>query len=134
METITTQSAGGVVVNKKGEVLVVSQMGTSWSLPKGHQEEGETLLETARREIYEETGVSDLELVKELGNIERYKGGDDTSEWKIITIFLFKTGTEKLQPIDPKHPEARWVAKKEAESLLTYQKDRDFFSRIASEI
>ena len=51
-----TQSAGGVVLNKKGEVLVVSQRGTSWSLPKGHIDKGEDALGAAKREIYEESG------------------------------------------------------------------------------
>jgi len=136
--TITTQSAGGVVVNPKGEVVVVNQQRASWSLPKGHVEGEETLLETARREIYEETGVSDLELVKELGTIERYKGGlnddEDKSEWKIITMFLFRTNAEKLKPVDLENPEARWVPKKEVAGLLTYKEDKEFFSRIASDI
>ena len=46
-----TTSAGGVVMNSKGEVLVVSQGGTSWSLPKGHVEVGEDSLKAAKREI-----------------------------------------------------------------------------------
>ena len=58
---IETRSAGGVVVNAEGKVLVVNQHGTSWSLPKGHIEDGEDALAAARREIYEESGVSDLE-------------------------------------------------------------------------
>ena len=41
IKTVETQTAGGVVVNKKGRILVVNQRGTSWSLPKGHIEPGE---------------------------------------------------------------------------------------------
>jgi len=37
-----TKSAGGVVINNHGRILVVSQKGTSWSLPKGHIDEGES--------------------------------------------------------------------------------------------
>ena len=61
-----TESAGGVVLNTKGEVLVVSQHGTSWSLPKGHLDEGESELAAARREIREESGVCELKLLKKL--------------------------------------------------------------------
>jgi len=50
------KSAGGVVVNQKGEVLVVSQKGTSWSLPKGHIEKGEEVLVAAKREITKNLG------------------------------------------------------------------------------
>ena len=52
-----TESAGGVVLNEKGEVLVVSQKGETWSLPKGHLDEWETARQAAEREICEESGV-----------------------------------------------------------------------------
>src|ERR1700755_3050812 len=58
---IHTESAGGVVLNGAGQVLVVTQKGTSWSLPKGHVEDGEDALAAARREIHEEAGVTQLE-------------------------------------------------------------------------
>ena len=55
-----TQSAGGVIENTEGKIVVVSQRGTSWSLPKGHIEDGEDILAAAKREIYEETGITEL--------------------------------------------------------------------------
>lgn len=64
---IRTNSAGGVVSNTSREILVVNQHGESWSLPKGHIEKGETAIEAARREIDEESGITELELVRELG-------------------------------------------------------------------
>ncbi|MBL7206784.1 MAG: NUDIX domain-containing protein [Candidatus Aenigmarchaeota archaeon] len=48
---IKTTSIGSVVVND-GMVLVVSQHGTTWSIPKGHMEAGEDKLQTAERESY----------------------------------------------------------------------------------
>lgn len=60
-----TKSAGGVVLNKNEEILVVNQNGNSWSLPKGHIDEGEEVLEAAVREIYEESGISKLKFIKE---------------------------------------------------------------------
>ena len=62
-----TKSAGGVVLNKNGEVLIVNQHGNSWSLPKGHIEEGEEILEAAKRETYEESGIKNLTYIKDLG-------------------------------------------------------------------
>ncbi len=133
-----TISAGGVVVNKNGEVLVVSQHGTSWSLPKGHIDEGEDAIIAAEREIYEESGVKSLELIKELGSYERYKidenGGEDMSELKKIIIFLFKTKEFFLQPVDTENPEAKWVDKEKVANLLTHPKDKEFFLRIIKEI
>ena len=49
---IMTKSAGGVVINSKGEILVVNQEKISWSLPKGHIENNESALKAAKKEIY----------------------------------------------------------------------------------
>ncbi len=126
-----TETAGGIVLNSKGLVLVVSQHGTSWSLPKGHIDQGEDQLTAARREILEESGISSLKLIKELGVYERYRiglnGGDDRSELKKIYMFLFKTEQEDLKPTDPHNPEARWVDKKKVAELLTHKKDKEFY-------
>ena len=135
---VETKSAGGIVLNKEGQVLIVSQKGASWSLPKGHVEENENELEAARREIHEEAGIRDLELIKELGSYQRYKlgkdGNEDKSELKTIHLFLFKTSEMNLQPVDPDNPEARWVEKEAAVKLLTHPKDREFFLSVISQV
>ncbi len=126
-----THSAGGVVTNHEGKVLVVNQRGTSWSLPKGHIDPGESALVAAKREIYEESGIRDLELIRELGTYARRKigeeGSDDPSELKMITMFLFRTSETSLRPVDPSNPEARWVEKSKVAALLTHEKDKEFF-------
>ena len=126
-----TASAGGIVTNGDGEILVVSQHGTSWSLPKGHIDPGEDAIAAAKREIWEESGIDELELIRELGTYQRYKigadGGEDRSELKTITMFLFRTTQNSLKPVDPDNPEARWVAKGEVAKLLTHPKDKEFF-------
>jgi ADP-ribose pyrophosphatase YjhB (NUDIX family) len=135
---IHTESAGGVVLNGAGLVLMVSQHGTSWSLPKGHVEAGEGLLEAARREIHEESGVSDLELVRPLGSYSRHRlgrdGEEEESELKTIHLFLFRTAQQELSPLDPDNPEARWVEPGRVAGLLTHQKDREFFESILDTI
>jgi len=127
-------SAGGVVTNPEGKVLVVSQHGRSWSLPKGHIDPGEDALDAAKREIYEESGISKLHLVRELGTYERYKIGlkskEDRGEVKVITMFLFRTTQIETNPIDPKNPEAIWVARSKVARLLTHKKDREFFKKV----
>ncbi len=126
-----TCSAGGVVTKDEGNVLVVSQRGTSWSLPKGHVDPGESALAAARREIYEESGIRDLELIRELGSYERYRigvdGGDDRSELKVITMFLFRTSETVLRPVDADNPEACWVERAKVAPLLTHEGDKQFF-------
>lgn len=128
---IKTRSAGGVVLNGGGRVLVVNQHGTSWSLPKGHVEEGEDALAAATREIYEEAGIRDLTLIRQLGSYRRFRlgrdGGEDESELKTIVMFLFETSETELSPVDVENPEARWVDVEEVARLLTHPKDAEFF-------
>lgn len=138
MFTRETETAGGVVVNSRSEVLVVSQNGDSWSLPKGHIEKGEEALSAAKREIFEESGVKNLILIKSLPSYKRFRialgGGDDQSELKTIHMFLFRTADETLAPSDSANPEARWVAPNDVAKLLTHHKDKEFFNRIQFEL
>lgn len=133
-----TQSAGGVVINTVGEVLVANQRGTSWSLPKGHIEEGEDKIQAAKREIFEETGVKDLKLIKKLGSYKRCRiaktGKEDKTEWKTIFVFLFKTNDLDLKPQDKDNPEAKWMNKQDVAGILTHPKDRDFYLSVINQI
>lgn len=130
---IKTESAGGVVVNSKGEIVLVRNgRGLPWwGFPKGHVDEGEEIISAAQREINEETGLTDLILIKKLATYSRFKGapdgGEDKNELKNIHMFLFKTNQEFLAPIDPNNPEARWVPREEVLNLLTHLKDKEFF-------
>ncbi|WP_374549476.1 NUDIX hydrolase [Flavobacterium sp.] len=59
------KAGGGLVYNKKGEVLFIFRNG-KWDLPKGGIEKNEDIEHTAIREVEEETGVKELKIVKKL--------------------------------------------------------------------
>lgn len=61
------KAGGGLVINQFGKVLLIFRRGV-WDLPKGKQDPGETLAQTALREVREETGLTDLKLVEKLNN------------------------------------------------------------------
>ena len=117
---------------------MVSQHGTAWSLPKGHIEAGEDKMTAALREIKEESGLTELEPIKELGSYKRFKidkdGDEDTSELKTIFMFKFTTNQTDLSPIDPENPEGRWVDKRTVVNLLTHPKDKAFFLSIIDKV
>jgi 8-oxo-dGTP pyrophosphatase MutT (NUDIX family) len=58
MRTEHHRSAGGLVVEGDRILLISTQGGRRWQLPKGHIEEGETAEQAALREVREETGVT----------------------------------------------------------------------------
>ena len=125
--------AGAIIINRNQEVAIVNQNHDSWSLPKGHIDPGESKVDAAKRELYEETGIKNAVLIKYIGEYGRYRigldGRDDKSEHKTIFIYLFKSDQEILNPIDPKNPEAKWVPYKEVEKILTHPNDKKFFKQ-----
>lgn len=80
-EIVREPTAGGIVFrrNSKGEVeiLLIQDAKDRWTIPKGHIEEGETAQQTAQREISEEAGLHDTEVLGWLGKIHfRYRRVD----------------------------------------------------------
>jgi 8-oxo-dGTP pyrophosphatase MutT (NUDIX family) len=98
-------SAGGVVARIHGrEVLIalVHEVGyPKLVLPKGHVEVGEDLEEAARREIAEEAGLTDLELVQKLGQCTRMNLRK--TEWKTTHYYLYCTREYDGAPTDTEH-------------------------------
>lgn len=80
-EIVREPTAGGVVFrrDKEGgiEILLIQDAKDRWTIPKGHIEEGETAQQTAKREIGEEAGLTDVEVLGWLGKIHfRYRRVD----------------------------------------------------------
>ena len=98
-------SAGGVVVRRKGDqilVALVCEIGRpAYILPKGHIEYDETIEEAARREIAEEAGFTQLELLDYLGVHERMNFARDC--WKTIHYLLFSTEEVRVEALEGKH-------------------------------
>ena len=69
-------AAGGWVHNEYGALLMIFRE-KHWDIPKGHLDADETIEECAMREVEEETGVSNLEIVSKIGisrHIYEYQG------------------------------------------------------------
>ena len=80
-EIVREPTAGGLVFrrDKNGNVefLLIQDHKDRWTIPKGHIEEGETAQEAARREIGEEAGLHDVDVLGWLGKIHfRYRRVD----------------------------------------------------------
>jgi len=80
-EIVREPTAGGVVFRRDQsgavEILLIQDAKDRWTIPKGHIEEGETAQQTAQREIGEEAGLTDTEVLGWLGKIHfRYRRVD----------------------------------------------------------
>lgn len=92
------KAGGGLVYNKKGEVLFIFRNG-KWDLPKGGIEKNEAIENTALREVEEETGVNGLLITQKLQKTYHVFKRSGKYKLKITHWFEMKTNFDgALQP------------------------------------
>jgi len=130
----TATSAGAIILGEiEGELKIAlaqhQRTDKIWVLPKGHVEDGESIAEAALREIHEEAGLDNVQLIKHLGTITREsikRNGD--VEHKTIHFFL-AYALENKQPHTPTDllfTEVGWFKPEEAMRLLPNESDQAF--------
>lgn len=100
-------AAGGVVARVADDRVLVAlireQSYDDYVLPKGHVDKGESIEAAARREIEEEAGFTELELIRSIG--VRARMNFHLTEWKTTHYFLYRTEQAHVVPTDVEHHE-----------------------------
>ena len=124
-------SAGGVVVSFQRErpSLVVGMRrrardAVTWTLPKGTPDPGETVEQTALREVAEETGL-EVNIVEPLPSIEYDFVQNGTRIHKVVHYFLMEPIGGDLARHDHEFERVRWVPFDEAGELLSFPTERE---------
>jgi ADP-ribose pyrophosphatase YjhB (NUDIX family) len=94
-----------------------------WSLPKGHIEDGETVEQTAVREVKEETGIS-AHILQPLGSIDYWFVAERRRVHKTVHHFLLEAVGGELSDEDVEVTEVAWVPVTELEPKLAYADER----------
>ncbi len=135
----TEFSAGGVVVNNQGRVIVIVPVKRDahgrrvLGLPKGHPDGDETPEAAATREVAEETGVT-AELIEPLGEVEYSYERRGRRVSKRVAFFLFEYRSGSLDDHDHEIEDARWMTIEEALDVLSYAGEREMVRRASSRI
>jgi bis(5'-nucleosidyl)-tetraphosphatase len=109
-------SAGGKI-----EYLLLNYAAGHWDFPKGNIENGEDEIQTARREIQEETGIYDVEFFKGFRNkIEYHYRCNQRLIQKEVIFFLARTSRREVT-LSHEHNAYTWLAYEKALALLTYK-------------
>lgn len=117
----TVRSCGAIVI-AAGRVLMVRTR-KGWSFPKGHMEPGETPVQTARREVWEETGI-EAEIDSGFSRtVPSILPGDK----RTVTFFLGHSPKGCPPPIPHEVPDARWFSLTDATELIPFPADRGAF-------
>ena len=94
-----------------------------WGLVKGHVEAGETEHETARREIWEETGLKALTFVDGFRAEISYSPKPGVE--KLVVFFLAQTESDAVEYLWDEHINHAWLPAESITQKLTYPADRD---------
>lgn len=119
------RAAGGVVIRREGlerarTAVIHRPKYMDWSLPKGKLEPGEDWLEAALREVQEEIGWRS----KPLAELPPVAYRDRKGRKKLVRYWLMKPLEGRFEP-HGEVDELRWLTRREATSLLTYDHDRE---------
>jgi 8-oxo-dGTP pyrophosphatase MutT (NUDIX family) len=129
-------SAGGVVVRRmrgRAWVAVVrprreQHRAEVWALPKGQVDAGESALETAVREVAEETGLRAIG-ERKLGDVRYVYTWDGERIFKIVSFFLLRAVGGRVGDLpagmEIEVAEARWVLLGDAPAVLTYGGEKE---------
>jgi len=101
-----------------------------WDFPKGHIEDGETHQQTACRELAEETGIKNVEVLPNFKYEYDYEFGTPKSrKTKKVTFMIARTENIRTR-LSHEHIGARWVPYKRAMSMLTFENARKMLSAV----
>jgi 8-oxo-dGTP pyrophosphatase MutT (NUDIX family) len=120
-------SAGGLVIrNLRGRphLAVVRVRDQILALPKGHPEQDESAQDAALREVREETGL-EATPVEKLGDVRYWYARDGDRVLKIVSFFLLRYRSGRLEDHDHEVEEALWIPLEEAPARLAYRGEKD---------
>ena len=119
------ETSCGVVLVNLGTVLLLQYPQGHWDLPKGHVESTDSdNFETAKRELEEETGITDFEFIDGFEYRTEY---DFKHKGKIRSkqVFWYLATTEKMSiSLSKEHRDYMWLDWPQAIELVTHEKTK----------
>jgi bis(5'-nucleosidyl)-tetraphosphatase len=123
---VKTQRIAGIIVFRHTasgiKYLLLDHHKSGWGFSKGKLERGEAIQKGARRELFEETGLKNVEFIPDFSEKIEYiiRKKDKTRLKKIAQYFLVKTKKKKII-LSEEHEDYQWVDYKEALRILPYK-------------
>lgn len=127
MDNMKKEKSCGCVVIKDKKILVIYQIDGFWGFPKGHVEENETELQTAIREVKEETNL-DVKVDERKRYIIEYLT-EEGSEKQVI-YFVAKVIGGEIKPQEIEIKEIAWLDFEDAINIVTYDNTKEMLRNI----
>lgn len=126
------KSCGCIVLNEKKEILLVHSVQEHWEMPKGHMEPGETEVETAIREVKEETNIDVFILDENKKYVETYSPYEGTR--KKVVYFLARNKNNMVQPQLEEITEIKWLSLEKAIPMISYESSKKIIKQVKIEL
>ena len=113
------------IIFDRDEFLILEKKGTwvGWQFVQGGKEEGEEFEDAVKREVQEETGLTDIEIVKKLDiKSDYWFVWEGEKVHKFQNFFLVKANKKDKITISKEHAEYKWCSYEEALKDLRYTK------------
>ena len=108
--------------NSKMSVLLIKDPYGKWTWPKGKIDKGESSFGAAKREVEEETGLKNIQMVTRVGQTNYFYKRAGKLIYKTVYLYLFKfVGKEALSIQKTEIEDGRWFSKEEALSKVDYK-------------
>ncbi len=128
---IFEKSCGGIIYKKEKKIvqilLVKHTNGGHWSFPKGHVEDGETEIETALREIKEETNL-DVKINEKYRYSIFYSPKKEVE--KEVVYFLCEFEYGEIYKQEEEILDILWVDINDAHSYFIYKNDIEILEKV----
>ena len=113
------EAAGGLVKRTDNKLLFIFR-NNKWDLPKGGVEKKELIIDAAKREVTEETGVADIIVEKKIS--ETYHIFKKGKRFRLKKTYWFKMSTTYMGKTNPQTEEGiekiKWVSNKNIQDIL----------------
>jgi 8-oxo-dGTP pyrophosphatase MutT (NUDIX family) len=127
---LNINAAGGLVKDRQGKILIIKRR-NKWDLPKGKVDRNEDFQQTAIREVKEECGISDIQIIQPLlSTYHTYKLDGRPVLKKTSWFEMLYSGTGSPEPQLKEHiTEVKWFSKSELGEVIknTYPSILDVF-------
>ena len=114
--------------NNEYFLLLKSPRG-GWNFVKGHREENESDYDTLRREIFEETGISDYKILSYLDKIE-YEFRKNHIEVKKEVKFYYANTTTYSVFLSKEHMDYIWLKYRQAKRLISFYESKLLLEKV----
>ena len=137
------QGVGIIVLNSNNQVFVGKRKdnpGDRWQMPQGGVEDNEDFITAMKRELYEETNIKNIKVLKEIEKIYEYelpnnligiiwkgKFRGQKQKW-FITQFIGKESEIHLNTTHPEFIEWKWIDAEKLPEVIVYFKKNLYLS------